>query len=166
MTSANREVQPAVEFEGLNEQDQGVLDSFRGLHGRPILPRHPELAGRPNTKLRQAVARHKSRLAARLVSDPLVAIYNVPAKERSNDRKYFCEACGVSMPAREQDWQIHSIGIGHQCQLLSLCDKGELGHVPLGDSEAIAGTWQHVLQVTDRFCYTRLFLQAPTSQTM
>lgn len=75
------EVQSAVEFAGLDEQSQAVLDSFRGLHGGPVLPRHPELAGRPNTKLRQAVARQQSRLASGLVSDPLVAIYNVPSKE-------------------------------------------------------------------------------------
>ncbi|KAL3161573.1 hypothetical protein ABBQ32_010437 [Trebouxia sp. C0010 RCD-2024] len=36
------------------------------------------------------------------------------------------------MPARDQDWQIHSAGFSHQSQLLSLCCTGEPGHVPLG----------------------------------
>ena len=72
-------------------------------------------------------------------SDPLVAIYNAPSKEKATAVKYFCEACAAYMPAREQDWQMHSRGLSHQCQLLSLCGTGELGHVPQGNAEANAG---------------------------
>lgn len=146
------EVQSAVEFAGLDEQSQAVLDSFRGFGRGPVLPRNPEPAGRPNTKLRQAVARQQSRLASGLVSNPLVAMYNAPSKEKSTVKQFFCEACAAYMPAREQDWQMHSSGLGHQSQLLSLCGTGELGHVPTGEPEANAGACQHVRPGTDCFC--------------
>lgn len=132
------------------------------LTGRFLPRRHPQLAGMPNT-VRQGVARQQSRLAARLVSDPLVAIYNVPSKDNSTASHYFCEACVAYLPAREQDWQIHLSGIDHQSQILSLCGTGELGHTPLGDPQAMAGTWQHVLPGHRLHLLTRLLLQAPTS---
>lgn len=46
-----------------------------------LVPRwHSQLAGMPNT-VRQGVARQQSPLAARLASEPSVAIYIVPSKE-------------------------------------------------------------------------------------
>lgn len=138
------EVQSEVDFEGLDDvaQNEIELHSYRGGRGRLGQPRYANagLAGRPDTKLRQSVARLQRNLASRLGSDPLVAIYNSPSKEKSTDRRFFCEACTIGVPAREQDWQMHSAGLTHQCQILSLCDSGELGHMPAGESKALANT--------------------------
>ena len=125
-----------VEVAGLNEQDQQALDSFRETHGRPVRPRHVTLPGRPNTRLREDVARLRNRLAPRDLDDPFLALFNKPSNEKSTETHYFCEACTVSMPAREQDWQMHSNGLSHHCQILSLCGKGELGHIPQGECHA------------------------------
>ena len=137
-------VHSAVEFEGLDDvaQNEIELHIYRGGHGRLGQPRyaHSGLAGRPDTKLGESVARLQSNLASRLGSDPLVAIYNSPSKEKSTDRRFFCEACTIGVPAREQDWQMHSAGLTHQCQILSLCERGELGHMPAGESKALANT--------------------------
>ena len=122
-----------VEVAGLNGQDQQALDSFRGIHGRPVRPRHVTLPGRPNTKLREDVARLRNRLAPRDLDNPFLALFNKPSNEKSTETRYFCEACTVSMPARDQDWQMHSNGLSHHCQILSLCEKGELGHIPQGE---------------------------------
>ena len=122
-----------VEFVGLNEQDQLALDGLRSIHGRPILPRHPKLAGRQqNTKFLQDFAHLKKKLGPRLVTDAVVAIYSKPSSEKSTEKQHFCEACTVYLPAHEQDWRAHSKEISHQCQLLSLCSEGELGHMPQG----------------------------------
>ena len=121
-----------VEFLGLNEQDQLALDSFRSLHGQPILPRHPKLAGRrQNTKFLQDIAHLQQKLGPCLQRDAVLAMYNNPSNEKSTKKQYFCEACTVYLP-HQQDWQAHLKGVSHQCQLLSLCSEGELGHMPQG----------------------------------
>ncbi len=122
-----------VEFVGLNEQDQLALDSFRSIHGQPILPRHPELAGRKqNATFHQDFAHLQKKLGPRLQRDAVLAVYNNPSSERSTEKQHFCEACTVYIPAHEQDWRAHISGVRHQCQLLSLCSEGELGHMPQG----------------------------------
>ena len=125
---------------------QDALQNFLENNGRRVAPRHARLVSRPNTKLRQDVAHLQSMLSARM-SDPWVAVYNIPSRKECDDRKYFCEACTVCMPAREQDWQMHSTGLTHQCQILSLCGKGELGHMPAGDSVIVASIQQHFPRV-------------------
>ena len=122
-----------VEFLGLNEQDQLALDSFRSLHGQPILPRQPKLVGRrQNTKFLQDIAHLQQKLEPCLQRDAVLAMYNNPSNEKSTKKQYFCEACTVYLPAHQQDWQAHLKGVSHQCQLLSLCSEGELGHMPQG----------------------------------
>ena len=125
-----------VEFVGLNEQDQLALDSFRSIHGQPTLPRDPTVAGRQhaaqNTRFLQDFAHLKKKIGPRLVTDAVVAIYSKPSSEKSTEKQHFCEACTVYLPAHEQDWRAHSKEISHQCQLLSLCSEGELGHMPQG----------------------------------
>ena len=149
MTSAPVQVQSAVDCERLDEQRQAKrLAAWNCLWAQvrgPLPAQHSGPSLNWCCKLRQGVARQQSRLAARLVIDPLVAIYNVPSKEKSTTSEYFCEACSACIPAREQDWQIHSTGIDHQCQILSLCGTGELGHMPLGDPHAMAGIWRLIL---------------------
>jgi len=133
-----------VEFVGLNEQDQLALDGLRSIHGRPILPRHPKLAGRQqNTKFLQDFAHLQKSLGPRLQSDTVLATYNHPSNEKSAEKQYFCEACTVYLPAHKQDWQVHSSGVSHQCQLLSLCCKGEMGHMPQGKLKVKLSMQQH-----------------------
>lgn len=127
----------------LEEHAQEALDILLGDDDKRLRPRHyagqtPDFSKmftgqdcwevnpvrRPSIQLRQRVAPQQSTFASRLLTNPLVAAYNSPSRTHSNDRNYFCEACAVCMPAREQDWQIHSTGISHQCQMLSLCESG------------------------------------------
>ena len=122
-----------VEVAGLNGQDQQALDSFRGIHGRPVRPRHVTLPGRPNTKLREDVARLRNRLAPGDLDDPFLALFNKPSNEKSTETHYFCEACTVPIPARDQDWLMHLEGVSHQCQILSLCEKGKHGCITRGE---------------------------------
>ena len=125
-----------VEFSGLNEQDQLALDSFRSIHGRPTVPRRPNLAGRKQTpKFLEDFAHLQKRLRPRLQSDAALAIHNHTSSEKRTERQHFCEACTVYLPAHEQDWRAHIKGVSHQCQLLSLCSEGELGHMPQGKSK-------------------------------
>ena len=134
MTTATKTgVQSAGEFEGLDDLAQHEIEvhSFRGRLGQPRRA-HTMVAGFPETELRQSIARLQTNLASRLGSDPLVAIYISPSKEKSTDGRFFCEACTVGVPAQEQDWQRHSAGVTHQSQILSLCDRGELAHMPEG----------------------------------
>lgn len=138
----------------LDKYSQEVLDSAVGNDSRRLRPRQyggqtldvskiftgqngwqVNTARRPSVKLRQRVARLQSLLAARLLVDPLVAVFNTPSSAYSDDRNYFCEACAVCMPAREQEWQTHTTGLSHQCQMLSLSETGELGHMPAGEAD-------------------------------
>lgn len=83
-----------AEFVCLRQQDQLALDGFRAIHGRPILPRHPKLAGRQqNTKFLQDFAHLQMQLGPRLQRDAVLAIYNNPSNENSTKKQYFCEAC-------------------------------------------------------------------------
>ena len=144
----------------LDKYAQEVLDSAVGNDSRRLRPRQyggqtldvskiftgqngwqVNTARRPSVKLRQRVARLQNLLAARLLVDPLVAVFNTPSSAYSDDRNYFCEACAVCMPAREQEWQTHTTGLTHQCQMLSLSETGELGHMPAG--EADINLYQH-----------------------
>ena len=122
-------------YSGFLEKDaQDALDSFLEGHGSRVLPRQyagqtadfanmftgkscwqPNAVAKPSAKLRRDVTHLQSVFASRILSDPLVAIYNNPSTTYPDDRKYFCEACAVFMPAREQDWQMHSTGFSHQC---------------------------------------------------
>lgn len=115
--------------------DAGALDSFRGTHGQPVHPRHMlhTLPGRPNTRPRQDVARLQYQLSPRDVNDPFLAVFNKPSTERSTRTRYFCEACAVPVLACDLDWQMHLNGAGHQRQILSLRENGELGHRPQGE---------------------------------
>lgn len=105
----------------LDKHAQEALDSALGNDSRRLRPRQyagqtldvtkvfsgqncwdVNTARRPSTKLRHRVARLQSLLASRLLVDPLVAIFNTPSRTHCDDRNYFCEACAVCMPAREQ----------------------------------------------------------------
>ena len=59
-------------------------------------------------------------------SQVLVNRHNKPSN-RSSDREYHCEACDCSVPARERDWEVHTSGIKHKRQLVSLLHTGKLG---------------------------------------
>lgn len=58
--------------------------------------------------------------------EALVNRHNKPSN-RSSDREYHCEACDCSVPARDRDWEVHTSGIKHQRQLVSLLHTGKLG---------------------------------------
>ena len=134
MDALGAENQSDVEVAGLNEQDQQALENFPWI-GQPVHPRRVTLPnlGEPSPKLREDVARLRSRWTPRELNSPLFAVYNKPSTEKSTETQFFCEACTVSMPAGDQDWQMHIEGVSHLCQLLSLCGTGELGHIPRGE---------------------------------
>ena len=133
MDALGAEDQTAVEAAGLTGQDQQALDNFQAYHIHPLRPHYATLPSRSNIRLREDVARLQSRLAPRDLHDPFLAVYNKPSIEKSTETHHFCEACTVPMPARDQDWQMHLEGARHQCQILSLREKGELGHTPQGE---------------------------------
>ena len=111
-------------------QAQQTLDSFRDNVCDPVLP---TLAGKTTTKLRQDLARLQGSLSPCTTSQTFLAVYDSPSTQTThNRRQFFCEACAVHVPAREQDWQMHISGTIHQCQVLSLMQTGELGHLPSG----------------------------------
>ena len=121
--------QADVEVAALNGQDQPALD-LRGFRDQL---RHVTLPRWPNTRLRSDVARLQNRIASRHLNDPFLALFNNPSTDKSIETHHFCEACTVFVPARGQDWQTHSKGV-HLSQILSLCEEGELGHVPRGEA--------------------------------
>lgn len=69
-------------------------------------------------------------------SSALLAQHNRPTN-KSNSKQYFCEACNCSVAARERDWDIHTSGIKHKRQLVSLLHTGQFGSdvVSLFESE-------------------------------
>ena len=129
MDALGSENQSDVEVAGLNGQDQQALENFPWI-GQPVHPRRVSVFGEPSPILRHDVACLQKRLAPRDPNDPFLAVFNKPSTEKSTETQFFCEACTVPMPARDQDWQMHLEGVSHQCQILSLCEKGELGHLP------------------------------------
>ena len=112
----------------LDDHEQEMVTTFRGTGGRPVLPRHaPNSLTRPTAKLKEFVS---CQYDPAMLNDPFVALYNEPSRDKSDERKYFCEACTVRMPAREQDWQMHTSGLVHKAQIISLSQTSELGHLP------------------------------------
>lgn len=114
----------------LNKEEQQLVEAFRGIGGGPmhVLPRkNPEVINRPTVLLREVVAEYYH---SSVLNKPLVAAFNCPTPDKLDSRKYFCEACTIPVPAREQDWQTHAAGVVHKWQMLSLCMLGELSHQP------------------------------------
>ena len=95
------------------------------------------------------------------VTDSLLAAFNKPSTEKS---RYFCEACAVPVLACDLDWQMHLNGAGHQRQILSLREKGELGHRPQGELQIAPPTRQHTLHTLNT--EDRLLWQVVISQHM
>ena len=117
---------------GLDSEAQQTLDSFRQIHGQPVLPKRVSLAGRVNTQIRHDLARLQSSAPTHTPRQAFLAVYDSPSLQKMDDRQHFCDACAVHMPARQQDWRTHVAGVSHQCQMLSLERTGELGHMPSG----------------------------------
>ena len=61
--------------------------------------------------------------------------YNEPS-DRSTPRVLHCAACGVWVPRRDGDWQVHIAGIRHRRQILSLREHGERGRLVLSAFES------------------------------
>ena len=142
----------SMESPVLDEQEQLLVENFRSIGGRPIQERSRLCTARPTPELRQAVSRQ---FKPDMLQHPLVAEINRPVTDSADDRRYFCAACAVRMPARERDWRLHTEGLSHQCQVLSLFYKGELGHVP--DKHSGAAMQSSTLLNTTWLCnYQRL----------
>ena len=131
MDALGAENQSEVEVAVLNGQDQQALDNFPFI-GQPVHSFRVTPPGEPSPT-REDVACLKKQLAPCDPDDPFLAVFNKPSTEKSTETHHFCEACTVTMPARDEDWQMHLEGVSHQCQILSLCEKGELGHIPRGE---------------------------------
>ncbi|KAL3153544.1 hypothetical protein ABBQ38_011872 [Trebouxia sp. C0009 RCD-2024] len=70
----------------------------------------------------------------------LLTGYNTPTF-KTDSKRYFCEACSCSVPARDGDWDVHVSGVKHQRQLVSLLHTGQLGNtvVSLFEAEPVSG---------------------------
>ena len=130
MDALGAENKSDVEVAVLNGQDRQALDNFPFI-GQPVHSLRVTLPGEPSPT-REDVARLQNQLAPRDLNDPFLAVFNKPSTKKSTETHHFCEACTVPLPARGQDWQMHLEGVRHQRQILSLCEQGELGHIPQG----------------------------------
>ncbi|DBA78190.1 TPA: hypothetical protein ACH3X2_008152 [Trebouxia sp. C0005] len=73
----------------------------------------------------------------------LLARHNKPTS-RSNSKLYHCEACDCSVGPHERDWAVHTLGIKHKRQLVSLLHTGQLGNnvVSLFEAEPVISQQQ------------------------
>lgn len=113
-------------FDNGNGDLQYVADVLSGApsqNSRRYRPKHKQRTDRMPTHA--PTARSSS---AQQAPVPVVAQYNRPSKG-SNSKQYFCEACKCYTAAREQDWQMHIVGIKHQRQMVSLQHTGQLGNL-------------------------------------
>lgn len=119
----------------LSEEEQQLVENFRGIGGRPIRPLNVyEVLGRPTAGLRRTVTDF---LHPAMLNHPLVAAFNTPRLVQSDSSQYWCEACTTQVPARQRDWDMHAAGMVHKWQLLSLHETGELAHKH-GDREMMS----------------------------
>ena len=72
----------------------------------------------------------------------LLTGYNAPTF-KTDSKRYFCEACSCSVPARDGDWDVHVSGIRHQRQLVSLLHTGQLGNTVVSLFEGEPGMTGH-----------------------
>lgn len=83
----------------------------------------------------------------------LLTGYNTPTF-KTDSKRYFCEACSCSVPARDGDWDVHVSGVKHQRQLVSLLHTGQLGNTVVSLFEAEPG-------MTDHACFSVLTYLVP-----
>lgn len=106
----------------LNEEEQQLVNAFRGFGGRPTLFRKvPEIVHMPTVHFLEVMAEHDQ---SSIPNDTLVAAFSCLVPDRSDSEKYCCEACTTRVPAREQAWKKHTEGVVHKWQMLSLCIEG------------------------------------------
>lgn len=101
----------------------------------PCTRRHKAAKKRPRAASREAHVAAPSQDARALLTR-----YNRPT-QKSDPKRYFCEACSCSVAAHGNDWDTHVSGVKHQRQLVSLLHTGQLGStiVSLFEAEPGAG---------------------------
>ena len=126
----------------LQAQPDGDLHFVAKLLGDPVAS---HLAAPPCTRQPKAA---KKRRRLNVIEQPeaspsdngkaLLARYKSPTS-RNGSKQFFCEACSCSVPARDNDWQVHIMGIKHQRQLVSLLHTGQFGNSVVSLFEADPG---------------------------
>ncbi|KAI3434869.1 hypothetical protein D9Q98_002923 [Chlorella vulgaris] len=90
---------------------------------------------RPSGQQQQAAAGE----GAASPDSPAAGKWSLPGP-RSSARVAHCTACDVWVPQRAGDWQVHTAGIRHRRQLLSLKVHGERNHLVLSAFESMPGS--------------------------
>ncbi|KAL4434061.1 hypothetical protein ABPG75_000502 [Micractinium tetrahymenae] len=109
--------------------DAGAGGSKRARHGKQQQQQHQRQHGHG-----QDYSSRSSIAGSSGSADPL-SVYGQPGP-RSTARVAHCTACDVFVPRRPGDWEVHTAGIRHRRQLLSLRTFGEPNRLVLSAFES------------------------------